>query len=131
MLRGLQPKKQLFKQMYQHYTNDINLFNTNTAYSNTFASIISDNTTQDLFITQNSITINSLLATDLQKLDKLDLSNQSVSGPVTFHDSITMITGNTLFCNNYRAPSNGLHIQFVMFNREFNINRDGRMWMSS
>ena len=113
------------------YTNDTNLFNTNTAYSNTFASIISDNTTQDLLITQNSNTINSLLATDLQKLDKLDLSNQSVSGPVTFHDSITMVTGNTLFCNNYRAPSNGLHIQFVMFNREFNINRDGRMWMSS
>ena len=113
------------------YTNDTNLFNTNTAYSNTFASIISDNTTQDLLITQNSNTINSLLATDLQKIDKLDLSNQSVSGPVTFHDSITMVTGNTLFCNNYRAPSNGLHIQFVMFNREFNINRDGRMWMSS
>ena len=42
-----------------------------------------------------------------------------------------MVTGNTLYCNNYRAPSNGLHIQFVMFNREFNINRDGRMWMSS
>ena len=42
-----------------------------------------------------------------------------------------MVSGNTLFCNNYRAPSNGLHIQFVMFNREFNINRDGRMWMSS
>ena len=113
------------------YANDTNLFNTNTAYSNTFASIISDNTTQDLLITENSNTINSLLATDLQKLDKLDLSNQSVSGPVTFHDSITMVTGNTLFCNNYRAPSNGLHIQFVMFNREFNINRDGRMWMSS
>ena len=113
------------------YANDTNLFNTNTAYSNTFASIISDNTTQDLLITENSNTINSLLATDLQKLDKLDLSNQSVSGPVTFHDSITMVTGNTIFCNNYRAPSNGLHIQFVMFNREFNINRDGRMWMSS
>ena len=29
-------------------TNDINLFNTNTAYSKTFASIISDNTTQVL-----------------------------------------------------------------------------------
>ena len=113
------------------YANDTNLFNTNTAYTNTFASIVSDNTTQDLLITENSNTINSLLATDLQKLDKLDLSNQSVSGPVTFHDSITMVSGNTLFCNNYRAPSNGLHIQFVMFNREFNINRDGRMWMSS
>ena len=32
------------------YTNDTNLFNTNTAYSNTFASIISDNTTQGLLI---------------------------------------------------------------------------------
>ena len=113
------------------HTNDTNLFNTNTACSNTFASIISGNTTQDLLITQNSNTINSLLATDLQKLDKLDLSNQSLSGPVTFHDSITMITGNTLFCNKYRAPSNGLHLQFVMFNKEFYINRDGQMWMSS
>ena len=31
-------EKQLFKQMYQHYINDTTLFNTNTAYSNTFAS---------------------------------------------------------------------------------------------
>ena len=74
---------------------------------------------------------------DLQKLDKIGTNLQSVAGAVnfssasTFQDTITMITGNTLFCNNYRAPSNGLHIQFVMFNREFNINRDGRMWMSS
>ena len=119
------------------YKNDINLFNTNTAYSNTFASIISDNTTQDLLITQNSNAISSLLATDLQKLGKIDTNLQSVAGAVnfssasTFQDTITMITGNTLFCNNYRAPSNGLHIQFVMFNREFHINRDGRMWMSS
>ena len=42
-----------------------------------------------------------------------------------------MITGNTLFCNKYRAPSNGLHIQLTMSNREFNITRDGQMWMSS
>ena len=74
---------------------------------------------------------------DLQKLDKIDTNLQSIAGAVnsssasTFQDAITMITGNTLFCNNYRAPSNGLHIQFVMFNRELNINRDGRMWMSS
>ena len=47
-------------------TNDTNLFNTNTAYSNTFASIISDNTTQDLLITQNSNTINCLISADLQ-----------------------------------------------------------------
>ena len=50
------------------YTNDTNLFNTNTAYSNTFASIISDNTTQDLLITQNSNTINSLISADLHKI---------------------------------------------------------------
>ena len=46
------------------YINDTTLFNTNTAYSNTFASIISDNTTQDLLITEHSNTINSLLAED-------------------------------------------------------------------
>ena len=138
MLRGLQLKKTTIQaDVSTLYTNDTNLFSTNTAYSNTFASIISDNTTQYLLITQNSSTINSLLATDLQKLDKLDTNLQSVAGAVnfssasTFQDTITMITGNTLFCNNYRAPSNGLHIQFVMFNREFNVNRDGRMWMSS
>ena len=74
---------------------------------------------------------------DLQKLDKLDTNLQSVAGAVnfssasTFQDTITMVTGNTLFCNTYRAPSIGLHIQFVVFNREFNMNRDGRMWMSS
>ena len=74
---------------------------------------------------------------DLQKLDKIDTNLQSVAGAVnfssasTFQDTITMITGNTLFCNNYRAPSNGLHIQFVVFNREFNINRDGQLWRSS
>ena len=52
------------------YANDTNLFNTNTACSSTFASIISDNTTQDLLIAQNSNTINSLISIDLQKLDK-------------------------------------------------------------
>ena len=115
MLLGLQPKKTTIQtDVSTLYTNDTNLFNTHTAYSNTFASIISDNTTQDLLITQNSNTINSLLATDSQKIDKLDLSNQSVSGPVTFHDSIAMITGNTLFCDKYRAPSVGLHFQFTI-----------------
>ena len=34
------------------FTNDTNLFNSNTAYSNTFASIISDSNTQDVLITQ-------------------------------------------------------------------------------
>ena len=85
------------------YTNDTNLFNTNTAYSNTFASIISDNTTQDLLRTQNSNTINSLISMDLQKLDKIGTNLQSVAGAVnfrsasTFQDSTTMNTGNTFF----------------------------------
>ena len=65
------------------YTNDTNLFNTNTAYSNTFASIISDNNIQDVLITQNSNTINSLISADLQKLDKIDTNAQSVAGAVS------------------------------------------------
>ena len=64
------------------YTNDTNLFNTNTAYSNTFASIISDNTTQDLLITQNSNTINSLISADLQKLDKTITTAQTMNSPL-------------------------------------------------
>ena len=64
------------------YTNDTNLFNTNTAYSNTFASIISDNTTQDLLITQNSNTINSLISADLQKLDKTITTAQTINSPL-------------------------------------------------
>ena len=72
------------------YINDTNLFNTNTAYSNTFASIISDNTTQDLLITQNSNTINSLLATDLQKLDKTITTAQTMNSPL-----IISLTDNT------------------------------------
>ena len=64
------------------YTNDTNLFNTNTAYSKTFASIISDNTTQDLLITQNSNTINSLISADLQKLDKTITTAQTMNSPL-------------------------------------------------
>ena len=64
------------------YTNGSNLFNTNTAYSSTFASIISDNTTQDLLITQNSNTINSLLSADLQKLDKTITTAQTMNSPL-------------------------------------------------
>ena len=64
------------------YTNDTNLFNTNTAYSNTFASIISDNTTQDLLITQKSNTINSLISADLQKLDKTITTAQTMNSPL-------------------------------------------------
>ena len=74
---------------------------------------------------------------DLQELDKIDTNPQSVSGAENFssastlRDTITMIAGNTVFCNRYRAPSDELHIQFVMFDREFNMSRDGKMWMSS
>ena len=72
------------------YTNDTNLFNTNTAYSNTFASIISDNNIQDVLITQNSNTINSLISADLQKLDKIDTNAQSVAGAINFSDNATL-----------------------------------------
>ena len=122
------------------YTNDTNLFNTNTAYSNTFASIISDNNIQDILITQNSITINSLISADLQKLDKIDTNAQSVAGAINFSDNATlhsylnMLTTGSIICNKFSctpSPNLGLQMTFQMFNREFNINRDGRMWMSS
>ena len=64
------------------YANDTNLFSTNTAYSNTFASIISDNNIQDLLITQNSNTINSLISADLQKLDKTITTAQTMNSPL-------------------------------------------------
>ena len=122
------------------YTNDTNLFNTNTAYSNTFASIISDNNIQDVLITQNSNTINSLISADLQKLDKIDTNAQSVAGAISFSDNATlhsdlnMLTTGSIICNKFSctpSPNLGLQMTFQMFNREFNINRDGRMWMSS
>ena len=122
------------------YTNDTNLFNTNTAYINTFASIISDNNIQDVSITQNSNTINSLISADLQKLDKIDTNAQSVAGAINFSDNATlysdsnMLTTGSIICNKFScapSPNLGLQMTFQMFNREFNINRDGRMWMSS
>ena len=122
------------------YTNDTNLFNTNTAYSNTFASIISDNNIQDVLITQNSNTINSLISADLQKLDKIDTNAQSVAGAINFSDNATlhsdlnMLTTGSIICNKFSctpSPNLGLQMTFQMFNREFNINRDDRMWMSS
>ena len=122
------------------YTNDTNLFNTNTAYSNTFASVISDNNIQDVLITQNSITINSLISADLQKSDKIDTNAQSVAGAINFSDNATlhsdlnMLTTGSIICNKFSctpSPNLGLQMTFQMFNREFNINRDGRMWMSS
>ena len=64
------------------YTNDTTLFNTNTAYSNTFASIILDNNGQDVLITEHSNTINSLLAEDLKKLDKTITTAQTMNSPL-------------------------------------------------
>ena len=122
------------------YTNDTNLFNTNTAYSNTFASTISDNNIQDVLITQNSNTINSLISADLQKLDKIDTNAQSVASAINFSDNATlhsdlnMLTTGSIICNKFSctpSPNLGLQMTFQMFNREFIINRDGRMWMSS
>ena len=120
------------------YTNDTNLFNTITACSNTFASIISDNNImQGLLITQNSNTINSLISADLQKLDKIDTNAQSVAGAINFSDNATlhsdlnMLTTGSIICNKFSctpSPNLGLQMTFQMFNREFSINRDGRMW---
>ena len=45
-----------------------------------------------------------------------------------------MLTTGSIICNKFSttsSPNVGLQITFQMFSREFNINRDGRMWMSS
>ena len=85
VLLGLQPKKTTIQaDVSTLYTNDISSFNTNTAYRNTFASIISDNTTQDLLTTQNSNTINSLISMDLHKLHNIDTNLQPGAGAVNF-----------------------------------------------
>ena len=45
-----------------------------------------------------------------------------------------MLTTGSIICNKFSTtspPNVGLQMTFQMFNREFNINRDGRMWMSS
>ena len=45
-----------------------------------------------------------------------------------------MLTTGSIICNKFSttpSPNLGLQMTFQMFNREFNINRDGRMWMSS
>ena len=101
---------------------------------------MSDNNIQDVLITQNSNTINSLISADLQKLDKIDTNAQSVAGAINFSDNATlhsdlnMLTTGSIICNKFSctpSPNLGLQMTFQMFNREFNINRDGRMWMSS
>ena len=45
-----------------------------------------------------------------------------------------MLTTGSIICNKFSttsSPNVGLQMTFEMFNREFNINGDGRMWMSS
>ena len=98
-------------------------------------------------ITGNTNTINSIITnnnsqdTSLgQKLDKIDTNAQSVAGPIiysdnaTLHSNLNMLTTGSIICNKFSttpSPELGLQMTFQMFNREFNINRDGRMWMSS
>ena len=98
-------------------------------------------------ITGNTNTINSIITinnsqdTSLgQKLDKIDTNAQSVAGAINFNDNATLhsnlntLTTGSIICNKFSttsSPNVGLQMTFQMFNREFNINRDGRMWMSS
>ena len=98
-------------------------------------------------ITGNTNTINSIITinnsqdTSLgQKLDKIDTNAQSVAGAINFsdnttlHSNLNMLTTGSIICNKFSttpSPNLGLQMTFQMFNREFNINRDGRMWMSS
>ena len=98
-------------------------------------------------ITGNTNTINSIITTNNsqdtslgQKLDKIDTNAQSVAGAINFsdnttlHSNLNMLTTGSIICNKFSttsSPNVGLQLTFQMFNREFNINRDGRMWMSS
>ena len=98
-------------------------------------------------ITGNTNTINSIITSNNsqdtslgQKLDKIDTNTQSVAGAINFRDNTTlhsnlnMLTTGSIICNKFSttpSPNLGLQMTFQMFNREFNINRDGRMWMSS
>ena len=98
-------------------------------------------------ITGNTNTINSIITSNNsqdtslgQKLDKIDTNVQSVAGAINFsdnttlHSNLNMLTTSSIICNKFSttpSPNLGLQMTFQMFNREFNINRDGRMWMSS
>ena len=98
-------------------------------------------------ITGNTNTINSIITSNNsqdtslgQKLDKIGTNAQSVAGAINFsdnttlHSNLNMLTTGSIICNKFSttsSPNVGLQMTFQMFNREFNINRDGRMWMSS
>ena len=97
-------------------------------------------------ISGNTNTINTIITTNNsqdtslgQKLDKIDTNAQSVAGAINFsdntalHSNLNMLTTGSIICNKFSttsSPNVGLQMTFQMFNREFNINRDGRMWMS-
>ena len=56
------------------------------------------------------------------------------SDDTTLQSNLNMLTTGSIICNKFSttpSPDLGLQMTFQMFNREFNINRDGRMWMSS
>ena len=98
-------------------------------------------------ISGNTNTINTIITTNNsqdtslgQGLDKIDTNAQSVLGTINFsdnttlHSNLNMLTTGSIICNKFSttsSPNVGLQMTFQMFNREFNINRDGRMWMSS
>ena len=97
-----------------------------TGNANTINSIITSNNSQDISLGQT--------------LDKIDTNAQSIAGAINFSDNATlhsdlnMLTTGSTICNKFSttpSPNLGLQMTFQMFNREFNINRDGRMWMSS
>ena len=62
-------------------------------------------------------------------------SGETDSGPHrTLHRKFNMLITGSIICNTFKitpSPNLGLQMTFQMFNREFNVNRDGRMWMSS
>ena len=105
--------------------------------SDNLAGLISGNTNT----INSTITTNNSQDTSLgQKLDKIDTNAQSVAGAINFsdnttlHSNLNMLTTGSIICNKFSttsSPNVGLQMTFQMFNREFNINRDGRMWMSS
>ena len=97
-----------------------------TGSTNTISSIITSNNSQDTSLGQ--------------EFDKIDTNAQSVAGAINFsdntalHSNLNMLTTGSIICNKFSttpSPNLGWQKTFQMFNREFNINRDGRMWMSS
>ena len=97
-------------------------------------------------ITGNTNTTNSIITIKIsqdtslgQKLDKIDTNAQSIAGASNFsgntnlRSDFNMLTTGSIICNQFKTtppPGLGLQMTFQMFNREFNTNRDGRIWMS-